>query len=115
MRSAIHPIRTAGQPCRSLERGERIVITVSEKQIPLLDLQAQHKQIRDEVLAEIVRVIDSQKFILGADVQKLESEIAAYSGTRHAVGCASGSDALSLALMALGVSAGDEILTTPYT
>ena len=89
--------------------------TVSEKQIPLLDLQAQHKQIRDEVLAEIVRVVDSQKFILGEDVKKLEAEIAAYSGTKHAVGCASGSDALMLALMALDVHAGDEVLTTPYT
>ena len=91
------------------------MITASEKQIPLLDLRAQHKQIRDEVLAEIVRVVDSQKFILGEDVQKLEKEIAAYSGTSHATGCASGSDALSLALMALDIHPGDEVLTTPYT
>lgn len=91
------------------------MITAVEKHIPLLDLGAQHKQIRDEVLAAIVRVVDSQKFILGEDVQKLEAEIAAYSGAKHAVGCASGSDALSLALMALDIHAGDEILTTPYT
>ena len=91
------------------------MITATEKQIPLLDLRAQHKQIRDEVLAEIVRVVDSQKFILGEDVQQLEKEIAAYSGTRHAIGCASGSDALSLALMALDIHPGDEVLTTPYT
>lgn len=91
------------------------MITVTEKQIPLLDLRAQHKQIRDEVLAEIVRVVDSQKFILGDDVQKLEAEIATYSGAKHAVGCASGSDALSLALMALNIHPGDEVLTTPYT
>ena len=89
--------------------------TVSERQIPLLDLRAQHKTIRDEVLAEIVRVVDSQKFILGEDVQKFEAEIASYSGTRHAVGCASGSDALILALMALDIRPGDEVLTTPYT
>lgn len=89
--------------------------TVGEKQLPLLDLQAQHKHIREEVLAEVVRVIDSQKFILGEDVQKLESEIASYSGTKYAVGCASGSDALSLALMALDIRPGDEVLTTPYT
>ena len=89
--------------------------SVSERQIPLLDLQAQHKQIRDEVLAEIVRVVDSQKFILGEDVKKLESEIATYSGTKYAIGCASGSDALMLALMALDVQPGDEVLTTPYT
>jgi dTDP-4-amino-4,6-dideoxygalactose transaminase len=91
------------------------VTTVSERQIPLLDLRAQHKTIRDEVLSEIVRVVDSQKFILGEDVQKFEAEIASYSGTRHAVGCASGSDALILALMALDIRPGDEVLTTPYT
>jgi dTDP-4-amino-4,6-dideoxygalactose transaminase len=91
------------------------VITVSEKQIPLLDLRAQHKQIRDEVLAEMVRVVDSQKFILGDDVQKLEAEIASYCGVKHAIGCASGSDALFLALMALDIHPGDEVLTTPYT
>src|SRR6202044_940668 len=67
------------------------------------------------VLAEIVRVVDSQKFILGEDVQKLEQEVAEYSGTKYAVGCASGSDALFLALMALGIGPGDEVLTTPYT
>jgi dTDP-4-amino-4,6-dideoxygalactose transaminase len=91
------------------------VNTASERQIPLLDLQAQHKQIRDEVLAEIVRVVDSQKFILGEDVKKLETEIASYSGTKHAIGCGSGSDALILALMALDIRPGDEVLTTPYT
>ena len=88
---------------------------VTTKQIPLLDLQAQHKQVRDEVLAEIVRVVDSQKFILGEDVKKLEGEIAAYCGTKYAIGCASGSDALILALMALEIGPGDEVLTTPYT
>jgi dTDP-4-amino-4,6-dideoxygalactose transaminase len=91
------------------------VTPVQKKQVPLLDLKAQHRQIREEVLAEIVRVVDSQRFILGEDVQKLESEIAAYSEAKHAVGCASGSDALMLALMALDVQPGDEVLTTPYT
>jgi dTDP-4-amino-4,6-dideoxygalactose transaminase len=85
------------------------------KQIPLLDLRAQHRQIREEVLAEVVRVIDSQKFIMGEDVQKLEQGIAAYSGTPFAVGCASGSDALFLALLGVGIQPGDEVLTTPYT
>ena len=91
------------------------MITANERQIPLLDLRAQHKQIRDEVLAEITRVVDSQKFILGDEVKQLETEIAAYSGAKHGVGCASGSDALSLALMALNIGPGDEVLTTPYT
>jgi len=88
---------------------------LNQKQIPLLDLKAQHQQIRDEVLAEVTRVIDSQKFIMGEDVQKLEQEIAAYSQAKYAVGCASGSDALFLALLALDIRPGDEVLTTPYT
>ena len=91
------------------------VSAVLQKNVPLLDLRAQHRQIREEVLAEVVRVVDSQKFILGEDVQKLEAEIAAYSSTKYAVGCASGSDALILALMALDIRPGDEVLTTPYT
>ena len=90
-------------------------MTVSERQIPLLDLTSQHRAVRDEVLAEITRVVDSQKFILGGDVQKLEAEIAAYSEARFGVGCGSGSDALLLALLALGIGPGDEVLTTPYT
>jgi dTDP-4-amino-4,6-dideoxygalactose transaminase len=92
-----------------------IAVRVGEKKVPLLDLRAQHRQIRDEVLAEITRVVDSQKFILGEDVQKFEAEVAAYCGTKYAIGCASGSDALCLALMALDIRPGDEVLTTPYT
>jgi len=88
---------------------------VSEREIPLLDLRAQHARIREEILREMIRVVDSQKFILGEEVQKLEREIAAYSGTKFAVGCASGSDSLFLALMAAGVRAGDRVATTPYT
>ena len=91
------------------------VSAIRDKQVPLLDLRAQHRQIREEVLAEIVRVVDSQKFILGEEVQIFETEIAAYCGTKYAVGCASGSDALFLALLALDIRAGDEVLTTPYT
>lgn len=88
---------------------------VMTKQIPLLDLQAQHGTIREEVLAEVTRVIDSQRFILGDEVKQFEADIARYSGTKHAIGCASGSDALLLALMALDIQPGDEVLTTPYT
>jgi dTDP-4-amino-4,6-dideoxygalactose transaminase len=92
-----------------------IAVSVPEKNVPLLDLRAQHRQIRDEVLAEITRVVDSQKFILGEDVKKLEAELAEYCGAKYAIGCASGSDALFLALMALDIKPGDEVLTTPYT
>jgi dTDP-4-amino-4,6-dideoxygalactose transaminase len=91
------------------------VTTVTEKQVPLLDLKAQHKTIREEVLAELVRVVDSQRFILGEDVKKFEAQIAAYCTTQFAIGCASGSDALILALMALEIGSGDEVLTTPFT
>jgi dTDP-4-amino-4,6-dideoxygalactose transaminase len=85
------------------------------KQVPLLNLEAQHRTIRDEILAAITRVIDSHQFILGEEVRKLEEEIASYCHTAYAIGCASGSDALFLALLALGIGPGDEVLTTPYT
>ncbi|MEK7404097.1 MAG: DegT/DnrJ/EryC1/StrS family aminotransferase [Acidobacteriota bacterium] len=85
------------------------------RRIPLLDLNAQHREIREQALAAVVRVVDSQRFILGGEVQELERGIAAYCSTDFAVGCASGSDALLLALVALGIGPGDEVLTTPYT
>src|SRR5689334_7978001 len=87
----------------------------AQMNVPLLDLRAQHNRIREEVIAEMIRVFDSQKFILGEEVQKLEAEIAAYSHAKFGVGCASGSDALILALMALDIKPGDQVLTTPYT
>lgn len=94
---------------------------VAEKQtgpkmkVPLLDLQAQYAPLRDEMQEAVRRVMDSQQFILGPDVAALESEIARYTGARHAVACASGSDALLLALMALDIKSGDEVITTPYS
>ena len=83
--------------------------------VPLLDLWPQHQALRHELLAAVERVIDSQQFVLGPDVHLLEQEIARYSGTRFAIGCASGSDALLLALMALDVKAGDRILFGKYS
>jgi dTDP-4-amino-4,6-dideoxygalactose transaminase len=83
--------------------------------VPLLDLRAQYEGLRGETLSAVERVFESQGFVLGREVSALEDEIAAYCGARHAVGCASGSDALLLALMALGVGAGDEVVTTPYS
>lgn len=83
--------------------------------VPLLDLKAQHETIRAEVAAAIARVVDSQHFILGPEVEALEREIAAYSKVKHAIGVSSGTDAIVLALMALGVGPGDEVITTPYT
>jgi dTDP-4-amino-4,6-dideoxygalactose transaminase len=83
--------------------------------VPLLDLAAEYEGIRDEVLRAIERVLDSRQFILGPDIAVLESQIAAYCESRFAIGCASGSDALLLALMAFGIGAGDEVITTPYS
>lgn len=83
--------------------------------VPLLDLKAQHETIRAEVNAALARVIESQHFILGPEVEGLEREIAAYSRVRHAVGVSSGTDAILVALMALGVGPGDAVVTTPYT
>ncbi|HYP28709.1 MAG TPA: DegT/DnrJ/EryC1/StrS family aminotransferase, partial [Blastocatellia bacterium] len=83
--------------------------------IPMLDLKAQHESISVELGEAIKRVMESQQFILGPEVKELEREIAEYCQVRYAVGCASGSDALLLSLMALGVGEGDEVITTPFT
>jgi dTDP-4-amino-4,6-dideoxygalactose transaminase len=83
--------------------------------VPLLDLQAQYRPLRDEILAAIARVCDSQRFILGPEVDALEAELAATIGVGHAVAVSSGTDALLLALMALGVTAGDEVVTPVYS
>ncbi|MBA3890060.1 MAG: DegT/DnrJ/EryC1/StrS family aminotransferase [Gemmatimonadaceae bacterium] len=81
----------------------------------MLDLKAQHATIRDDMLAAVTRVIDAQTFILGEPVERLEADVAALSRTPHAVGCASGTDALLLAMRALDVGRGDEVITTPFT
>src|SRR5687768_1548522 len=83
--------------------------------VPLLDLRAQHSLIKDEVVGAMMSVVDDQLFILGAPVQRLEEALAQLSHTVHAIGCASGTDALLLALRALNVGRGDEVVTTPFT
>ncbi len=83
--------------------------------VPALDLKAQYASIRDEIEPVVRDVLDSQYFILGPEVAKLEAEIAAYCGNAHGIGCASGSDALLLPLMAMGIGPGDEVVTSPYT
>lgn len=90
-------------------------IAAPTRKVPLLDLQAQLATIRAEVMPVIERVVDSQMFIMGENVVKLEEQIAAYSNVPYAIGCASGSDALLLALMAYDIGPGDEVLTVPYT
>jgi dTDP-4-amino-4,6-dideoxygalactose transaminase len=83
--------------------------------VPLLDLQAQYKPLRAEILAAIERVCDSQRFIMGPEITALEHEMAAMLGIRHAVAVSSGTDALLLALMALDIKAGDEVVTPTYS
>jgi dTDP-4-amino-4,6-dideoxygalactose transaminase len=89
--------------------------TAAKMQVPLLDLKQQHAALRDQLRAALERVLDSQQFILGEDVRLLESELASYTRARHAVGCGSGSDALLLALLALDVREGAEVITTPFS
>ncbi len=83
--------------------------------VPLLDLQAQYRPLRDEILAAITRVADSQRFIMGPEIDALERELAEMLGIRHAITVSSGTDALLLALMALDIGRGDEVVTTTYS
>src|ERR1700676_5232095 len=88
---------------------------LSTRAIPLLDLRRQFDPIREEVMREVERVIESQRFILGDDLERFERNFAAYCRTDYAIGCASGTDALELALLALDIGPGDEVLTVPYS
>jgi len=83
--------------------------------VPLLDLKAQYRQIRAEVMAALESVCEEQAFILGARVADLEKDLQRYLGAAHAVGVASGTDAILLSLMVCGVGPGDEVVTVPYT
>ncbi|AMW05095.1 DegT/DnrJ/EryC1/StrS family aminotransferase [Gemmatimonas phototrophica] len=83
--------------------------------VPLLDLKAQHATIRDDVVAALMAVVDQQAFILGDPVGQLECSVAGLSQVKFAIGCANGTDAILLALRALGVGQGDEVITTPFT
>jgi len=83
--------------------------------IPLLDLKEQYKLIQDEIKSAVEKVLKSGNYILGPNVEALEKEISTYCGTSCAVGVASGTDALRLSLLALGIGKGDEVITTPFT
>lgn len=83
--------------------------------VPLLDLRAQFDTIRDDVMAAVLSVIEKQQFIMGEEVGKLENAVAALSGARHGIACASGTDALLLSLKALDLKPADEVITTSFT
>jgi dTDP-4-amino-4,6-dideoxygalactose transaminase len=83
--------------------------------VPSLNLCAQYQAIRDEIEPAVQAVIESQMFVLGREVEELEKELAAYCGAARGIGCASGTDALLLPLMALQIGPGDEVITTPYS
>jgi dTDP-4-amino-4,6-dideoxygalactose transaminase len=83
--------------------------------VPLLDLKAQHQRIRDEVVSSMLRIVDEQTFILGDVVKAFEADVAAYCKVKHAIGCASGTDAILLSLRALDIGTGDEVVTSPFT
>jgi dTDP-4-amino-4,6-dideoxygalactose transaminase len=84
-------------------------------QVPLLDLKGQYRPLRAEIEAAIREVCDEQRFVLGPRVAELEAKVAEYSHTKHGLGLSSGTDALLLALMALDIGPGDEVITTPFT
>ena len=83
--------------------------------VPLLDLKAQYQTIKDEVLVATRKLYETQRFILGPEVEKLEERIAQYCHTEYALGVSSGTDALLISLMAAGIGPGDEVVTSPYT
>ena len=83
--------------------------------IPLCDVQSQFRELKDQIQEAINRVLASGQVILGPEVAALEAEVARYCGAAFGVGCSSGSDALSLALEALGVGPGDEVILPPFT
>ena len=83
--------------------------------IPFIDLQSQYQSYKSEIDSSIQDVLDSSQYIMGPKVKSFESNLANYVGVKHAIGCASGTDALLIALMAIGIKAGDEIITSPFT
>lgn len=89
--------------------------SVTARPLPMQDLKAQYRVLAPQIEAAVKRVLESQMFIMGPEVEALEKELAAFLGVPHAIGVASGSDALLVPLIAMGVGPGDEVVTSPYT
>ena len=83
--------------------------------IPFIDLQAQYQAYKNEIDQAIQKVLDSSQYIMGQEVKNLESNLSNYTGSKHAIACSSGTDALLIALMAMDIQPGDEVITTPFT
>src|ERR1700757_2362168 len=101
---------TAADKKASVNAGEMV-----RPAFPFLDLKAQFASVREEVMAAVSSVMESQLFILGPEVARFEEDVAAKLGAEYAIGCASGTDALILVLMAAGIGPGDEVITTPFS
>ena len=93
----------------------KAAVKANVRAIPLLDLTRQYQPLREPIQAALARVIESQRFILGSEVEHFEKRFAEYCGAQYAIGCASGTDALELALMAANIGPADEVLTVPFT
>ena len=102
-------------PRQSLAKPPSLHPSPPKLRFPFLDLKAEYATMKEEIGTAVEKVLESQQFIMGPEVRQLEAEIAAFIRSRFALGCASGSDALLLALMALGVDSGDEVITPPFT
>jgi dTDP-4-amino-4,6-dideoxygalactose transaminase len=110
---AINPMSVA--PSHHSTSATGATVFTSSAGVPLLDINRQYEALRGEILAAISEVCDSGRFVLGPDCERLEIDLAAYCGAPYGIACASGSDALLLALMALDVQSGDEVLMPSYT
>jgi dTDP-4-amino-4,6-dideoxygalactose transaminase len=101
-----------------MRKDSQMTFTISmseDRPVPFIDLVPQYNSMSAEILAAVEKVFAEQKFILGDEVANLEKEIAEYCDSRHAIGCNSGTDALIIALQALGIGDGDEVITTPFS